>query len=61
MNNQDMMQKMYTEDGIRQEFEQTLPLRVKRYLKVKPYEIVPFTKFAPVSAESAYLFRDGHF
>lgn len=56
-----MMQRVRTENGIKQEFEQTLPSRVERYLKVKPHGIVPLTEFAPVSAECALLFRDGHF
>lgn len=55
------MQRIYTEDGIKQEFEQTLPSRVQRYLKVKPHGIVPYTEFAPASAECTLLFRDGHF
>ena len=55
------MQKVFTEDSIKQEFNQSLSSRVNRYLKVKPHGVVPYTKFAPVSAESTYLFRDGHF
>lgn len=55
------IQRAMTEDGIKQEFEQTLTYRVERYLKVKPHGIVPFTEFAPASAECALLFRDGHF
>jgi hypothetical protein len=47
MNIQEMMQKAMTEDGIKQEFEQTLSSRVERYLKVKPHEIIPLTEFAP--------------
>ncbi|MGD0238271.1 MAG: hypothetical protein ABSC55_27525 [Syntrophorhabdales bacterium] len=58
---QETMQRILTEDGIKQEFEQTLSSRVERYLKVKPHGIVPLTEFAPVSAESTLLFRDGHF
>lgn len=61
MDTQKMMQRVVTEDGIKQEFEQTLPSRVERYLKVKPHGIIPLTEFAPVSAECALLFRDGHF
>lgn len=61
MDIQEMMQRAVTEDGIKQEFEQTLSSRVERYLRVKPHGIVPLTKFAPVSAECALLFRDGHF
>lgn len=61
MNIQETMQKTLTEDGIKQEFEQTLSSRVERYLKVKPHGIIPLTEFAPVSAECALLFRDGHF
>jgi hypothetical protein len=61
MDTQEIMQRVVTEDGIKQEFEQTLPSRVERYLKVKPHGIIPFSEFAPVSAECAPLFRDGHF
>jgi hypothetical protein len=61
MNIQGTMQKAMTEDGIKQEFEQTLSSRVERYLKVKPHGITPFTEFAAVSSECAFLFRDGHF
>jgi hypothetical protein len=61
MNIQEIMQKAMTEDGIKQEFEQTLASRVERYLKVKPHGIIPLTEFAPVSAECALLFRDAHF
>jgi len=55
------MQKVFTEDGIKQEFEQTLSARTARYLRVKPHGIVPLTEFAPVSAECTLLFRDGHY
>ena len=61
MDIQETMQRMFTEDGIKQEFEQTLSSRVHRYLKVKPHGIVPLTEFAPVSSECTLLFRDGHF
>lgn len=61
MDVQEMMQRAVVEDGIKQEFEQTLSPRVNRYLKVKPHGIVPLTEFAPVSTECALLFRDGHF
>ena len=61
MDAQKIMQRVITEDGIKQEFEQTLSARVERYLKVKPHGIVPLTEFAPVSAECAFLLRDGHF
>jgi hypothetical protein len=61
INIQELMQQKFTEDSIKQEFEQTLSSRVQRYLKVKPHGIVPYTQFAPASAECAFLFRDGHF
>jgi hypothetical protein len=61
MNNEEMIQKILTQDGIKQEFDQTLSARVERYLRVKPHGIIPLTEFAPVSAECALLFRDGHF
>jgi len=55
------MQQKLVEDSIKQDFEQTLSSRAKRYLKVKPYEIVPYTPFAPASSEVTFLFRDGYF
>jgi len=61
MNIKDTTQREMTEDAIKQEFEQTFSSRVERYLKVKPHGIIPFTEFAPVSAECTFLFRDGHF
>jgi hypothetical protein len=61
MDIQETMQRVFTEDGIKQEFEHTLSSRVERYLKVKPHGIVPLTEFAPVSGECTLRFRDGHF
>jgi hypothetical protein len=61
MDTQEIMRRMVAQDGIKQEFEQTLGSRVNRYLKVKPHGIIPLTEFASVSAECALLFRDGHF
>jgi len=61
MNIQKVMQQKITEDSLKQEFEQTLLSRVQRYLKVKPHGIIPYTKFAPASAECTFLFRDGLF
>ena len=61
MNTQDTMQRIITEDSIKQEFEQTLSSRVERYLKVKQPIAVPYTEFAPASAECALLYRDGHY
>lgn len=55
------IQRKQLEESFRQEFEWTLADRVARYLDVKPHEIVPNKHFAPVSAECALLFRDGHF
>jgi hypothetical protein len=61
MDKQELWQRVFAEDAIKQEFVQTLSTRVERYLKVKPHGMVPFTEFAPVSAECTLLFRDGHF
>ncbi len=61
MDIQEVIQKVIIEDGIKQEFTQTLSSRVERYLKVKQHIIIPATKFAPVSMECARIFRDGHF
>ena len=61
MDTQEIMLRVITQDGIKQEFYETLSFRVERYLRVKPHGIIPLTEFAPVSAECALLFRDGHF
>ncbi len=58
---QKLIQKKQTEDFLRQDFEQTLPDRVSRYLEVKPHEVIPLTPFACASSECSLLFRDGHF
>ncbi len=60
-NARDLIQKKQTEESIKQEFEQTLPDRIARYLQVKPHGIIPNTKFAAASSECSLLFRDGHF
>ena len=57
----EIFQRALTTDSIKQEFEQTLPERVERYLQVKPHEIIPNAPFAVPSAECRFLFRDGHF
>jgi len=56
-----LFQRAQTTDSIKQEFQQTLPERVERYLQVKPHEIIPNAPFAAPSAECSLLFRDGHF
>ena len=61
MDTKRFIQQKLLEESIKQEFEQTLSLRAKRYLKVKPHGIIPYTQFAPVSAECTSLFRDGYF
>ena len=55
------MQRQLLEDSMRQEFDQTLPDRITRYLQVKPHEVIPYQHFSPASAECSLLFRDGHF
>jgi hypothetical protein len=61
MEQNNLIQQKLMEESIKQEIEQTLSLRAQRYLKVKPHGIVPYTQFAPVSAECILLFRDGHY
>jgi hypothetical protein len=56
-----LRQQALTTESIRQEFEQTLPERVERYLQVKPHTIIPNTPFAAPSSECSFLYRDGHF
>jgi len=48
-------------DEMRQEFEQELPHRIKRYLEMGSTFIVPNHHFASVEAECKLLFRDGYF
>ena len=48
-------------DAIRQEYDQTLEERARRYLQAKPHGVIPLTHFARVSAEVTLLFRDGHY
>jgi len=57
----ELFQRAQATNSMKQEFEQTLPERVQRYLQVKPHEIIPSTPFAAPSAECSLLFRDGHF
>lgn len=54
-------QRALTADSMKQEFVQTLPERVERYLQVKPHGIIPNAPFAVPSSECSLLFRDGHF
>ncbi len=60
-NNREIFEEAFIADSLIQEFEQTLPDRVQRYLQVKPHGIVPNTPFASASSECSLLFRDGHF
>jgi hypothetical protein len=48
-------------DTMRQEFEQSLPARIERYLNAGKPWLIPNHHFAAVSAECCLLFRDGHF
>jgi hypothetical protein len=57
----ELFQRAQTTNSIKQEFEQTLPERVKRYLLVKPHKIIPNAPFTVPSTECSLLFRDGHF
>lgn len=56
-----LLRNKLTEDTIKQEYEQTLSDRVKRYLEVKPHGVIPNTHFARASSECSKLYRDGHF
>jgi len=49
------------EEQLREAAIRDAPERAKRYLEVKPLEVVPATHFADVSAECARLHRDAHF
>gem|GEM_PF-3965142 len=58
MDPQEMSQWFFAQNGIKQEFEQTLPARAERYLKVKPHGVVPFThvKMGDILYFSIFLF-----
>ena len=58
---QELFQRALITDSMKQEFEQTLPERVERYIQVKPHGIIPNAPFAVPSSECSLLFRDGHF
>lgn len=61
----DSVRKRQIEDCLRQEFEQSLPNRIHRYLQIQTPEILPYHKdaqhFVAPSAECSLSFRDGHF
>src|SRR4030043_517770 len=57
----ELFQRAQTTGSLKQEFEQTLPERVERYLQVKPHQIIPNAPFTVPSTECSLLFRDGHF
>ena len=57
----DIINEKQLEDSLRQEFEQTIKVRIRRYSAVKPHGIIPNAKFAVVFSECSLLFRDGHF
>lgn len=57
----ELHQRTLTTHSMKQEFEQTLPERVERYLQVEPHGIIPNAPFAAPSSECSLLFRDGHF
>lgn len=57
----DIINEKQLEDGLRQEFEQTITSRMRRYSTVKPHSIIPNAKFAVASSECSLLSRDGHF
>ncbi len=56
-----IVEKNRIEESIRKDFEATFQERVNRYILVKPHGIIPYTPFAPASAECGRLFRDGHY
>jgi hypothetical protein len=58
---QELLQRALITESTKQEFDQTLPERVERYLQVKPHGIIPNAPFAVPSSECSLLFRDGHF
>lgn len=61
MISEEHMQQLQIQESIKQEMKQTLSFRAERYSKVKPHGVIPYTPFAPASAECPLFFRDGHF
>lgn len=57
----ELVAKTQTKDTLRQLFEGTINARVKRWLEVKPHNIIPNSHFAAVSMEPYELYRDGHY
>ncbi len=55
------MLRLFTENEIKKEFEQTLAFRVERCLRVKKLGVLSLSEFAPVLTECTRLFQDGHF
>jgi hypothetical protein len=58
---EDQVRRAQLSDGLRQQFEITLPARVERHLQASHHPIVSDSTFAAASAECVDLFRDGHF
>jgi len=56
-----MVRKKEVEDTLRQEFEQSLPEKVRRLSELNTPWLIPYHHFASASAECILLFRDGHF
>lgn len=50
-----------TEQSFRQEFEQSLPERIRRLSELNVAWMIPNHHFAPASAECILLYRDGHY
>lgn len=55
------LEKKQIEESLEADFKASLNIRVRRYLKVKPHPIIPYTYFSVASTEVAELFRDGHY
>lgn len=55
------IEQIQIQHDLRQEYQQDIDRRAKRYLSVRPHKVIPFTHFAAVSSEVPKLFRDGHF
>ena len=54
-------ERLYIENSIRAEFEQTLPARVDRYLSIGHQRIIADHHFSAPSSECINLYRDGYF
>lgn len=55
------IQEAELKHGFRQEFDQSISDRIKRYMEIDSAWMIPNHHFAAVSAECKLVYRDGHY